>query len=383
MSTAEDLDPAPELARLAELVDRVIGQVQRGGLAELPNVPAAPSSGESTASWLKRVGDVRDLHNAKALAAVRALDLEGPRVFTGQRWPTIPGADRVETSWVEIGRREIWPTADLELAGGRTVRAPAAVPARVPEAESLPVLVQRPRAGEPVGAVVALHGGGFWMGGGEVITELGSQYGAWLANRTGAMVLTPDYRLAPEHPFPRSSADALAVLAWLAERGLPGGRVVLHGISSGGNSAAAAAMAMPNTSLNPLAGLVLEAPSLDLPASVQRTEALPGRRAASAARGRRELLDSWRGDNALGHPLLSPGCVGELTGLAPLLVLLSEQDEVACGGAEFAAAVRAGGCRADVVSRLGTHTITSPAVRTEQWETIADFVVSRLAVTGP
>lgn len=380
MSGAADPAQAPELARLAELVDRVTGHVQSEKLAELPNVPAAPSAGESTANWLRRVGDVRDLHNAKALAAVRALDLEGPRVFAGQRWPTIPGTDRVETSRIEIGRREIWPTADLELSAGGTVRAPAVVPARVPEADSFPVLVQRPRAGEPTGAVVALHGGGFWMGGGGVITELGSQYGAWLADRTGAMVLTPDYRLAPEHPFPRSSADALTVLAWLAERGLPGGRVVLHGISSGGNCAAASAMAMPNTTLDPLAGLVLEAPSLDLPASVQRTEALPGRRAAAAARGRRELLDAWRGEHALGHPLLSPGCVGELTGLAPLLVLLSEQDEVACGGAEFAAAVRAGGGRADVVTRLGTHTITSPAVRAEQWETIADFVMNRLSV---
>lgn len=380
MSEAPGTTTPDEVRKLAELVDRVATRIEQSGYADLPAAPTATASGEDAGAWVGRVHAIRELHNAKALAAVTALEQEGPRVFVGQGWPQVPGPSLVHTTWVEIEARDHWPAQALELAPGYTVPAPVPVPAKAPEPATVPLLVQQPRTGETHGAVVVLHGGGFWMGGGRVIDELGAQYGAWLADREQLMVITPDYRLAPEYPFPRSSSDALTVLGWLTGQGFPPERVVLHGISSGGNCAAATAMAIRATDLGSLAGLVLEAPSLDLPASVQPQAATPEQQFVQPT-GRQELLASWRGANPITHPLLAPGCVRELTGMPPTLVLISEQDEIARGGSEFAALIRAGGGRAETVSRLGTHTITSPAVRAEQWQRIARFV--RQCLTPP
>src|ERR1700741_2478511 len=71
----------------------------------------------------------------------------------------------------------------------------------------------RPSVDGPLPVVVFLHGGG-WIGGS---LDSFDEPCATLASRTGALVVSPDYRLAPEHPFPAATDDTVAVLRWAAD----------------------------------------------------------------------------------------------------------------------------------------------------------------------
>jgi acetyl esterase len=110
-------------------------------------------------------------------------------------------------------------------------------------AGEIPVRVYRSEAApRRAPAVVYFHGGGW------VIGSLDTHDGFCraLANRTAAVVVSVDYRLAPEHRFPAAPEDCYAALRWVAERGdeigVDGSRVAVAGDSAGGNLAAAVAL---------------------------------------------------------------------------------------------------------------------------------------------
>lgn len=104
------------------------------------------------------------------------------------------------------------------------------------------VLVHRPRTGSSLPAVLNLHGGGWVQG--------NPEQSAWFASRvaaeTGAVVVSPDYRLAPEDPFPAAVHDSWAALEWLVsaadELDIDPGRLAVMGDSAGGSLAAVVAL---------------------------------------------------------------------------------------------------------------------------------------------
>jgi acetyl esterase len=77
---------------------------------------------------------------------------------------------------------------------------------------TLTVRIYRP-GGAPSSAITYLHGGGFVLGS----IDTHDPICRWMANALRAVVVAPDYRLAPEHPFPAGLDDAVAALAWTAE----------------------------------------------------------------------------------------------------------------------------------------------------------------------
>src|SRR6478752_1870380 len=91
----------------------------------------------------------------------------------------------------------------------------------------------------PLPAVLWLHGGGMCAGTAELETEPGAD----LARDIGAVVVLPNYRLAPENPFPAGLDDCMATLQWMAkhadELGIDPDRVGVCGTSAGGGLAAA------------------------------------------------------------------------------------------------------------------------------------------------
>ena len=91
--------------------------------------------------------------------------------------------------------------------------------------------------------LVWFHGGGWMLGDLDGFDRVARG----LANASGCVLLSVDYRLAPEHPFPAAIEDADAVIAWVAGPGAAGlgvdpGRVAVGGDSSGGQIAAVAAL---------------------------------------------------------------------------------------------------------------------------------------------
>ncbi len=110
------------------------------------------------------------------------------------------------------------------------------------DADGVPCRLYVPEDAEP-GLVVHVHGGGFVLNDVEVHDAASRR----LANRVGRAVLSVDYRLAPEHPYPAAVRDLDTVVAWLGAGGLPGqhGPYAAHGDSAGANLALVAALRHP------------------------------------------------------------------------------------------------------------------------------------------
>ena len=107
---------------------------------------------------------------------------------------------------------------------------------------SVAVRVYRPEAAGPLPLLVYAHGGGF------VFCDLESHDGLCrnMANIVGAVVVSVDYRLAPEHRWPTAAEDLYTAVEWAIDRaadfGADAGRVAVGGDSAGGNLAAVTAL---------------------------------------------------------------------------------------------------------------------------------------------
>jgi len=148
---------------------------------------------------------------------------------------------------------------DLEMPGGDGPR-----PARLYRPE--------PTDGTNPGVVLFLHGGGWMLGGIAAYDGLAAS----LAVLSGAAVLSLDYRLAPEHPFPAGLVDALAAARFLAVSGDQIGcnpaRIAVMGDSAGGNLAAVVAREAARTGLCAIRGQFLIYPMTDISAEHEHYE---------------------------------------------------------------------------------------------------------------
>lgn len=106
---------------------------------------------------------------------------------------------------------------------------------------------------------IYLHGGALLFGGG----VYAKAFGAASAERLGVAVVSVDYRMAPDHPFPAAPEDCVAVYRELLKRHDPA-RIVIGGSSAGGNLAAAATLMIRDRGLPPPAAVVLLTPEVDL-----------------------------------------------------------------------------------------------------------------------
>ena len=125
------------------------------------------------------------------------------------------------------------PDAPVAAVEDRTIDGPGG---------PLGLRLYRPTGDEPFPVVVYCHGGGYVVGDLDTQDMIARALCAW----SGAIVVSVDYRLAPEHPFPAAPDDTFAALQWVADHaGEIGGdpaRLAVAGDSAGGNLVAAAAL---------------------------------------------------------------------------------------------------------------------------------------------
>src|ERR1700733_6257750 len=148
-------------------------------------------------------------------------------------WRTALTGEHRAAGW--LGERRGY----AEFLRGRLLPADPSRPAVGVSCDGTPALqVGLPtRDGAP--GVLPLHGGGYSMGSAELAVPLAGR----LAKAVGGWSLVPDYRLAPEHPFPAAVHDVLAAYRWLA-REYPRAPIIVRGQCAGGGLALSLALAL-------------------------------------------------------------------------------------------------------------------------------------------
>jgi acetyl esterase len=181
--------------------------------------------------------------------------------------------------------------------------------------------------GDPHALIVHLHGGGWTIGSIETHDRLCRR----LAAGAQVRVLSVGYRLAPEHPWPASIEDAVAVLSWVAQRpaslGEPVQTVAVSGDSAGGTLATLACLRLRDADPAALpAAQILLSPNTDLAADTGSIHE-KGRGYMPDARLVRWFNSQWVSDPARWtDPGVSPLRAPDLTGLPPALVVTAEHD---------------------------------------------------------
>lgn len=188
----------------------------------------------------------------------------------------------------------------------------------------------------------------FYHPGGWVIGDLdsGHAFCTEVSGRTGATVISVDYRLAPESPFPAAAEDAFAAYDWAIrnahEFGADPNRIIVAGESAGGNLAAAICQFARSTGLPQPCGQYLVSPVLDLKNRSKSYSEIDNAFPLTA-----ELMEWFIGhytdlddaDDVRASPLLAQ----DFSGLAPAIVVTAGFDPLVDEGAAYAEKLSAAG----------------------------------------
>ena len=169
--------------------------------------------------------------------------------------------------------------------------------------------------GEGGPTVLYLHGGGY---------IIGSAYGyrplvGALVAAAGIDALVPDFRLAPEHPFPAALEDALSAYCWLLEQ--PGAAVVLAGDSAGAGLVCSLLLTLKAREIPLPAGAVLLCPAVDLTGE----SIVSGEASAEAVSVTRRASGAYLAGHPVDDPVVNP-LAADLSGLPPLLIQTATGD---------------------------------------------------------
>ena len=217
-------------------------------------------------------------------------------------------------------------------------------------AGDIPIRIYRP-AEQPAGVIVYYHGGGWTIG------DLDTADAALrlLANQTGCTVVSVDYRLAPEHPFPAAVDDAMAAVSWVAARldqfAAPGAPLMVMGDSAGGNLSAVVCL-LARDAGGPkidLQVLVYPATEGDLDSPAMHTFVPPFLDLQDMG----WFYDQYAPPEQRRDPRLAPGRAASHAGLPPAIILTAEYDLLTADGEAYERQLQQAGVAATRVHYQG------------------------------
>ncbi|MEU1737033.1 alpha/beta hydrolase [Streptosporangium sp. NPDC020145] len=211
-------------------------------------------------------------------------------------------------------------------------------------AGEVPVRVYTPEGDGPFPALVWFHGGGWTIGS---LDENEVACRAVCAG-AGAVVVSVDYRLAPENPFPAAADDSYAALLWVHENAealsVDASRLAVAGESAGGNLAAVVALKARDLNGPRLSLQVLVSPILGHPDDGRASYRDCSEGYFLSKEGMDWFFTQYpRNASDLDDPYLLPLRSKDLSGLAPALVVEAEYDVLRDEGVEYAEALKAAG----------------------------------------
>ncbi len=233
-------------------------------------------------------------------------------------------------------------------------RAPSGAPVAVARVEDraiarpageIPVRIYTPAGAGPFGALVYFHGGGWVVGSIAMVDDVCRR----LANAAGCVVISVDYRLAPEHRFPAGPEDCYAAARWAADNASAGGwdrtRIAVGGTSAGGTLATAVAMMARDRGGPSLAFQLFVYPA------TQRELTTPSH--SQFANDNYYVLSRADMEWFWGHylaapadaanPYACPARAASLAGLPPAMVITAEYDPLRDEGEAYAARLKEAG----------------------------------------
>jgi epsilon-lactone hydrolase len=162
--------------------------------------------------------------------------------------------------------------------------------------------------------IIYYHGGGFFFGSSRSHRTITSH----LASVSGSVVLSIDYRLAPEYPAPTAHDDCFAAYRWALEQGFDPAAITLAGDSAGGNLSLATALRARDEGLSVPGCIVMMSPALDLAGDGESHTTLQ-----HAPLLTKELIDIFNSVYVQGGDLRSPSVTplySDLSGMPPTLI---------------------------------------------------------------
>lgn len=215
-------------------------------------------------------------------------------------------------------------------------------------AGAIPIRIYIPQGSGSFPVLVFFHTGGWQVGDLEAQDPLCRR----LTNRTGCIVVSVDYRLAPEHPFPAAPEDCYAATKWVAThaaefQGDPS-RIAVGGDSSGGNLATVVALMARDQGGPRLAFQLIMFPGTDFRLNSASMEELGEGYNVTKA------LMLWIRSNYVPNeedwtnPLASPLLAPDLSGLPPALIITAEYDPLRDDGEAYGERLKAAGVQTKV-----------------------------------
>ncbi len=188
-----------------------------------------------------------------------------------------------------------------------------------------------------------LHGGGYVA----LSPEVYRNFTLGLAKSGDCTVFAIDYRLAPEYPFPAAVEDAVAGYKWLLEQKVNPEKLIIGGDSAGGGLTMATLIALRDQGIPLPAGAFCLSPWTDMAVTGHSIVENDKSDSMFYGEGVRRMAAVYLGGASPSNPLASP-IFGDLTGLPPLLIYVSDSEVLRDDSIRLAERARACGVRTDL-----------------------------------